>query len=170
MCSTLFERLIIHQDCPTHNGDTDALQQKLTDANAQLRKGITRLREAAHARNQQIAGHERTVAALKKQLGEKDSKIQQFEEFKRKAQISLRTLTRERDQARAAKSELEEKLQAQSETLEVVTAVSLFSLCFGRNILTLAIVRCRRETNTRQRCKLIKRRQKNTRRRWNVTR
>lgn len=118
------------------------LQQKLTDANAQLRKGITRLREAAHARNQQTAGHERTVAALKKQLGEKDSKIQQFEEFKRKAQISLRTFTRERDQARAAKGELEEKLKAQSETLEVVTAVRLFSLCFfGRNILTLATVR-----------------------------
>ena len=53
-----------------------------------------------------------------------ESKIQPLDEIKRQAQATFRTLTRERDEARAAKSEQEQKCRSQSVMLERLKVVS----------------------------------------------
>ncbi|KAI0733733.1 hypothetical protein C8Q72DRAFT_880871 [Fomitopsis betulina] len=62
-------------------------------------------------RNEKKVRNERAVASLhvEAQRVETDDKIQALEDFKKMAQLSLQSLSDERDRARAAKSELEEK-------------------------------------------------------------
>lgn len=83
------------------------LSYELTDTSVQLRKSFTRL----CTRNEKKVRNERAVASLhvEAQRVETDDKIQALEDFKKMAQLSLQSLSDERDRARAAKSELEEK-------------------------------------------------------------
>lgn len=107
--------------CSTHlTLLTVFFSQKLSNANSQLEKNSARMR----TRNEQVARNDKAVGALQAQLMEKEDKLRAFDDYKKMVELSLSSLSNERDQARAIKSKLEEKYKAQLELLKVVTQVS----------------------------------------------
>ena len=72
-----------------------------------------------------VARNDKAVGALQAQLEEKEDKLRAIEDYKKMAELSLSSLSNERDQARAINSKLEEKYKAQLELLKVATQVRL---------------------------------------------
>ncbi|EPT02403.1 hypothetical protein FOMPIDRAFT_102078 [Fomitopsis schrenkii] len=114
---TVSQRDAVLRVCAAEAKKNQDMITKLSNANSQLEKNSARMR----TRNEQVARNDKAVGALQAQLMEKEDKLRAFDDYKKMVELSLSSLSNERDQARAIKSKLEEKYKAQLELLKVVT-------------------------------------------------